>query len=825
MQLNGAAGRRRTFLLVLGLLAVAACSDDAIRVETPPDIALEPQSGPPGTLVRLDGVPGAEDPDATFEVAIAGESQVAARDEDDQLLAYVPALGSEDAGWPESPGAPVDVVILRDGEVVATLAGALEILPLEPAPEVLDDVVADLTVLHQGMIDLLGELSSLGGEGDAWSGYALAFEHALTTLVDPTDEQSLAHQVSLMTDQERSLVGAVLAASPLPDHIEALAALSEAAFPAVVSPLHAPVGVAVGAPARAGVIQIDDAKLAFHMQLRAIYQATAGGYYQSGAGASSELNRVAAYFGMTEVLQRFRLAAAAAAVIGAYFTIHDIFVNDVMVPMMPGNIERLEVALDDTELTPGQEVGGTFEITVTNTPGTITLGQIVNSLLSVLGAVSGGGAPTTSVLALDRLASHLLGEVQSALTDYAQNHPDAGVDFAVVRIPLRTWHAVIDDPTLVALLSRDEDLIARTGPDVLTWTASEDETGETQVEYMPSTEPEALFFGPLSGTTTLQLGAFGTELTTSNLVGVRVAPELDLVVTFPATIEAGVPAELVIEARYLPEEGEPVAAPGVDITLDVAGGTLSATDGTTDQHGVFRATAELGVGELTLTIQIHAEDESGATAEAFVERTSDIPPGVRFLLVSFGAMALADVGGYVQDIDEVRPTGLQSMSASANATDTNLYGDDVVIEASASGSGSAGLALEDGMIVAQGQMRGSISMDVGGSTYTDGTVGTLAQLYMIVQIGGEVPVRLQLASSSSFPGPSGSIRIRANDAVVPLFEDEGTFQNELTLSTGTYEIIVAVGMYQDGGGAAAYGVSGSFRIELDGPLVESPEAP
>jgi hypothetical protein len=242
-------------------------------------------------------------------------------------------------------------------------------------------------------------------------------------------------------------------------------------------------------------------------------------------------------------------------------------------------------------------------------------------------------------------------------------------------------------------------------------------------------------------------------------------------IRFPDTIAEAEEAMLEVRAGYEGASGDTAWARGIQIDLDVEGGTTTASSGVTDPDGWFRTAARLDPGSRSLSITVTARNEGGQEETETVVADADGPSFVRVIegVIRADALFTCSAGDYgpgyapIVESDRVNDrrdlTGAGSWTATAE-TGTNITHPFTNDQASARGAASVELNIDTfdaGDVVAR--ISGSTSMFAeASSTRNDNHNGAGANghtyLYLFFEIVGE-PLHYEL--TSSFDGTPGQV--------------------------------------------------------------------
>jgi len=541
------------------------CSESTGPVEENPVQTIKPDTGTPGTPVTILGLDAGGYDMSITQVIMGGEAAPVIKDKNNRLVACIP-LFLDAGGASNPPPAPVDVVIMVDGETRASFEGALTVKPLPSAPGSAQAMAAALGDISTSLEHIIGTFPAGPGLQEQYLEAAIS---SLDSLLSGSGEHSLATAlVQLQSDASLSnAVDGMLAATGLLAATESYAAQLQL----IVDQL--PPSTA-GGSTRAPEWEVGDVSLAMMMQFYVIAQGFGEQVIaETGRQYSESLGLMLGVVGIATTVPY----AAAVSVILAYL---DYVVNKIIVGLLPAHLDAVSLSLASDQLEPGEKTQATITLFASNERPTLTLQQLIGNVLTLLGASGSSSSIQSFREALENTASFFLNTMQSIIASYAGAHPELNLDVEIAHtVPHMSWQASAVDPVLMDCKTFTSDIVLPMA-DELNWEA-QDREGLGRIYVMPSLSEDARLLPGYYG------GAFGLETTASPTISVHVGGDLVLEISSPNGMSHGESAALVVHAGYkLPEGGVNWSA-DIALSFEIAGGSLRDEYGLTDADGYF----------------------------------------------------------------------------------------------------------------------------------------------------------------------------------------------------------------------------------------------
>jgi len=577
-------------------------------------VSLSTNSAPPGTLISIEGLDPAEYPPADLEIFMVssedGESDepaIVAGNGSEQILFAVPLFYDDVSKWPVPPENPVTVEIYYQEKLIAKAELPFTVEPLNPAPGTTDAIEASFIQIVQNMNAIISEFNNDVSLEDQ---YLSAILGTLDELLNGSSEYSLATTLSALdADPEaKALLDALFVTSGLEEHIsrlqELLAALQQPVVANDLFSLFIPSSYAAPLP-------IGDTALAKKIQLYEILKLFGQEVVSATALTAGTVG------GAVGIVASIPQIAAAQAII----TVIDFVLNKLCVAALPSHLTGMELSIEDNQLELNQATDATVTLTAANTPVPITLSNMVSYVLNILGFKNGIssnlGWVKTFEEALGNTLAFVTAEMQARLSDYAQANPGSEVALDMnlgEAIPAMTWEATASNRELLTLFSSAPSILA-TLSDELNWQADSENRGSSSV-YVQTASGSGTLLWNLPSWLTYAGGAYGTEVTQSNKETVYVATSLGLDASFPeelASTESGV---LAVTAGDLLGDGSISPTAGLDVAIQVTGGSPEESLGATDSTGQFTTVVwpEDGATEMRIHVLV-ADSATDRTAE------------------------------------------------------------------------------------------------------------------------------------------------------------------------------------------------------------------
>lgn len=634
-----AAGADTALTVVVTILSGGALTNTAaVRATTPdPDsennthtseivavgASIFPDTGPPGTVIRIGGLDltGVEIDD--LRVYLGGEEAPVRANETGHLHAGIPLFLDSD-GESSPPADPVDLVVkVREREVVRE-RGAVTVLPLVQAP---GEAQAVADKLHQISSSLQTIMTSFGLQVGEEERYFMAMFAALDSLIHGSDEASLAsalEQVQSSTSQTEILDG-LLKTLTASDHLGELAAELQAIAAQAQGVAAQIQGGSTGqlqsrsasVPPSLAALQVGDRLLALKMQFYVLL----GDFGEEVIGKTNQqfsewIGTLAGVAGIAKGVPQVDITL----VILAYI---DFVVNKLIVGLLPSTLDAIDLHLQTNELETHQKTNATIAVSASNTPPGISLQYIIGNVLTFLGASGKSEWVADFTEALVRTASFYLAMMRGVIATYAADHPELNMDPDLFSfVPEIRWQAQATTPAFYDLKTFTPNIV---GPlaDELNW-ETKDEAGIGRIYVMPSSSQNARLLSGYYG------GAFGNESVASQVRSILVGSNLELEVEGPNALDPDESGEVRIRAGYR-EQGGVNWTSGINISIQVDGGSIAPASGATNSTGYFTSTVEASDSDaevIRLVIVAKGENQTfaGRTLEVTVGRT---PPVVR----------------------------------------------------------------------------------------------------------------------------------------------------------------------------------------------------
>lgn len=549
----------RSAVLVLAgaMLVVAGCGPGS---SLPVALTVSPQSGPPGTLLRLSGIDLEHDDLETVEAWLGNEPTLLLLSDDGTLHSGIPLYLGE-ADWPEPPATPQVLELRRGGQVIGRSTVELDVEPLQPAPGSTAEVVASLVEAVGSFAEIVDLLPAHPETGRAVHDAALAMLRGVVDDGKSSLQALLDGTIPLLAGTAASLElsDALLASSGALEFYEAYADQIRSAG----------AEAALGVSAIASVCEEggEDVDLACLMQIHTMLRDFAE--VVIAPTASAYAHKAGIYFGFLALAGK---AVPGSAIVGALLSVADFVMNKLVPGLLPSELTRFDLDIPDRELQVGDETQSTITVAATNAPPPISIADLAEGMLTAIGL---GGYPKGidefRKVQLD-VAQYAYGLFYMALRDAEAANPGTFPDLtdAHFRVPTENWGPFdVDDPRLVTLFSFDMPVVEPLPEEAgLEWRAVD--LGEATVQARtrgPGARSTILRDGALCWGCTYHGGAFGLDSATS---------EADLVVgtvtlrAVPASGPAPFTTTLVWEGL------EPQSTP-YTCTLDPGDGTPAIT--------------------------------------------------------------------------------------------------------------------------------------------------------------------------------------------------------------------------------------------------------
>ncbi|MEX2534000.1 MAG: PKD domain-containing protein [Trueperaceae bacterium] len=402
-----------------------------------PSLTVEPLAGPPGTPLAISGIDAELANTEELEAWLGNERTLLAVKDDGTLASAIPLfLGAGD--WPSPPAEPQVLELRRGDTVVARSTARITVEELEPSPgasQAVEAALGEIAIGFQSLFSLIPLASDQDGP----------LRDAAVAMISGLTEQE--SEISSLATEELALVDALLASSGAVDYYETYAA-SLSTTQARISTL-----------ALAGICEEEgeDVELACLMQIHTVLKDF----------AEIVVNPTTTSYSYWVGLPGGLLAVAGVAVpiaggVGALLSVADFIMNKLVPGLFPSQISAFELVLDDDSILVGETSGATITITATNAPPPISIADLSEQLMTLVGLkdLDGIDAFRQQIYELIKLELDIFYKVlRSAEEGFPGTFPDLSQDN--VHIPNMKWGPVeVTNDRLVTLFSYEPEIAA-----------------------------------------------------------------------------------------------------------------------------------------------------------------------------------------------------------------------------------------------------------------------------------------------------------------------------------------------------------------------------
>lgn len=517
---------------VLASIGITACGSTEPTV---PEVTLEASSGPAGSVLTVYGLDVDACPLRTSEIKVGGETAPAVLDGKGEVLMRLPLFYDEDLKWAAPPSGPQDVEIYCKGTLLTTLLAAITVTELQPAPGTTAAIVANYAQILSDYERLASVLAPEPGIQQQIFSASLGTLDVLLRGSEPESLPVLFESLAEEGPEILAIMDAVYAAGHLDEAVAAFRSLlEEMSAHAVASEVGAPSGSALAtAPLSASkaaihdwsdVIPLSDLSLAKGMQAYVVLDSFSKDFVEQTAGGFS-------YW--MDWLELFGVKSRVASVVGATLFFADFIMNKLVVSALPAKLKEIDLTILQTELQNSEVVACQFTVEAFNVPAQLSITNIKDLVLQVLGLASSDDAPDPGEVLewVDRLEKMLPDITKFALNMYERQLKEyAALNPGIFQFD-RKLFAIVPDLKFLAIgetrelyeLQPNESNVIHPLDSQLKWQASETHWGSAELYITPGAGPEDGFWGSL-----YRGRAFGESSTRSNGVRVKVG-ELALV--------------------------------------------------------------------------------------------------------------------------------------------------------------------------------------------------------------------------------------------------------------------------------------------------------
>ncbi|MBT8333455.1 MAG: hypothetical protein KJP19_03410 [Deltaproteobacteria bacterium] len=435
---------------------------------------------------------------------------------------FVPApliFKDDGSNWPDIPAQPLDLVLYRDDVEEDRLAGVLTLEPLLRADGSSDAIEQNLLNINTQLTTIGDALVSIPGEHQQYMNTVIeTFNQMLTGDCD----NCLKTQLDLLAQEGgQELLDALLAQGGLVEYFSNLEAFLTqyadglAAVQASIAPSSSFIQPAFAMPEQTDVM------LAYQMQFYEVAKLFGEEVIaQTGTDFGNTLGLAIGLFG---ALGGTLPAVTTPVVItGAILFYMDFLVNKIMVGLLPGQLDKIDLDFDALILEKDEVTDSTITIHASNIRPQLTLNYLIGTAINMMGWSGAGNAPGVVVSTLESISTFLIFTMQGLFTQYASAHPELNLQLNIGAIvPPITWTAKATDERLIKCVSLAPSLLTPM-PDELNWQADDTLLGEGRVYVRPALGDEARIV-PLPIGFTYAGGAFGNDVINSNIVTLTVA--------------------------------------------------------------------------------------------------------------------------------------------------------------------------------------------------------------------------------------------------------------------------------------------------------------
>ncbi len=620
--------------VILVGLCIFSCSKRPTDSDTTPDypeyntlldgVTFEPSSGAPGTIISmvgLDSLPA----DSGFSLTIGDEPAPLIVESGQTVRTAIPLyIDTTVSSWPITPSGSQRVVLLYNGVAVDTAVERLTVDSLLPAPiGTMDSVMVKLSsgasALKQIAVSIDAGDTLLMATCDAMDELLYTGTYSLTALLNGTAP------VDGYDSSSAELFSALLVHSGLVDVInkwsDTLVVTARIAREFSIK--------------QSSADFLTDKQLAARMQLHDLL---------AGFG-SQVIGQTALDWQIASGI--IGAVALAAPVVGVYeFIVSwvlgelDFIINKIAIAMLPSDVTALDLDFYNHEINTGDTTEAIVHISAKNNPPNITPADIIGQVLGGLQLTQwiqdrlGPTAARTLRSIIQDVVNWVLGVITNFLT--ANYNSPTSLDVA---LPQATWDSVwVHEPGMIDLVIPD---LSKMGYMTGSFNGqAKDSIGPIGLQMRTQPGGPSTWVHPLLQAVGYAGGAFGDDLTTSNIDTVTIVGELALEIDFANTITVGGANVLGINAGYLDRNGTPHWAPDIDISLSVTDGSADVTSGVTDAQGHFSSIITMDSTADSVTVHIFAYGEYNSQSDTVVVANVETDGKIAFICDKGGAVGL-----------------------------------------------------------------------------------------------------------------------------------------------------------------------------------------
>jgi len=588
---------------LLSVLAILNCSQKSVDPENIysnllNDVVFVPASGPPGTIVEIQGL--AQLPaDTNWTLYMGGQFAPLIREADGSVYSVIPvffAIG--DSTWPTPPSAPVSVAIHFNEQPVDSVLSAITVDSLPHAPNAANNLIVDLTdgaealrdialaldihdTLMLGTLDAMGEILNTG-------------ENSLTAILNGSSPMVESDSLA------RGLFAALLVSSGMSDLFSSWADSLESTARKVK-------GAGVF---RVSSSSITDEGLAARMQLYSLVK---------DFGAIAVGNTAITWQKVSAVIGAAGVAIPAVGyfefIVSFVVAELDFIINKLVIACFPSEITEFSLEFSSDTLNPGDTTCAIVYISAKNNPPGITPLDIIQQIVGGMRLVDWLrriGLPRQLIQRLgnfDEIVEDVLVWYLDVINNILNTNYNAPT-MMDISLPEITWDSVqVHNHGLIDLVSPD---LSHIDYRIGSFNGlAKDSTGPVPLQMRTQPPGPTMWLHPILAAAGYSGGAFGDELVLSTADTVTIVPQLLVNATLPSPIMPDASVVLTVETGYATSNGGTRTAAGVDISFDIVGGTAAANSGISNSDGEFTTTVTPDAESGNVAITITATDQYG----------------------------------------------------------------------------------------------------------------------------------------------------------------------------------------------------------------------
>ena len=447
---------RPTVILFTILLALlVACGGPSAPVP-PQALEVTPLSGPPGTPLMVSGLEPGEDA-GTIEAYLGDQAAPVIVQEDGTLTTAIPLFTGE-SGWPAPPAEPQMLELRRGSTVIGRSTSGVQVTELEKAP-------GSTRAVQEALIEIT-------------AGYETLFALIPTTHPQeaPLRDAALAMLRELVSEGENSLQAVLSGSAPLLEGAEVELDLADALLASSgtlevyqhYAEVLSATRIGLDTQALAGLCEEEgeDVELACKMQIHAVLKdfaeivvsptATTYAYWVGLPGSILGMSKVGAASPAKAPL------LAAVSLTGALLSMADFVMNKLVPGLFPSELSQFELQVKDTTLEVGDLTDSTITVAAVNNPPPISVADLAEQLLTLVGLKSLDGIDELRKLYLEA-AKFVVDAFYKALRTAEAAAPGTFPDLSAddIHVPIRTWGPVeVTNERLVTLFSYEPEVVA-----------------------------------------------------------------------------------------------------------------------------------------------------------------------------------------------------------------------------------------------------------------------------------------------------------------------------------------------------------------------------